>query len=172
MKELLLTLSQDEQFVDYHNSSFLIFSSDIHIDGDPDTEDEFDTAFCYLEIILNEFVQSGQFGQKTASDVANRLLYHNERHKYEVEQEHRIGEISTTYLEVTIYHLRALSERQLRAMAAMGWEQSEEYRNASFLHTLVEQLIVGDEEIQEFATVIVPSIYLLATTEEDTGIPF
>ncbi len=172
MKEYFPLYDQDEQFVDYHTSPFLTFSSDIHIDGDPDTEDEFDTAFCYLEVILDEFIQSGQFRQKTASDVANRLLYHNERHRYEVEQEHRSGETSTTYLEVTMYHLRALSERQLRAMAAMGWEQSEEYRNASFLHTLVDQATAVYQEIDDFMNVAVPAIYLSSETEKDTGIPF
>ena len=172
MKEVLLPPPQDEQFVDYHTSPFLTFSSDIHIDGDPETEDAFDTALCYLEVIMDEFIQSGQFWQKSTEDIIKRLLYINERHRYEVEQEHRTGETSTNYIAVTVHQLRALSERQLRAMEQMCLVETETYRMASFFHSLVEQAAASFAEVDEIMNVIWPAVYLSSDSEQDSGIPF
>ncbi|MEZ4678223.1 MAG: hypothetical protein R2932_28810 [Caldilineaceae bacterium] len=171
MKECSPLYDHDEQFADYHNSPFLTFGSDIKINDDPGTEEEFDTALCYLEVIMDEFIQSGQLWQKTAADVLDRLLYLNERHKYEVEQEHRTGETSTTYIAVAIQQLRALSQRQVSAMAEMGMMETETYRIASFFHSLVEHA-AAFAEVDETLNLIVPTVYLTGETEQDTGVPF
>ena len=168
-------LQPPDQFIgirDYHNSPLLTFDSSIKIDGDPETEDAFDTAFCYLEIIMDEFIQSGEIWQKTAADVIQRLLYINERHRYEVEQEHRTGETSTNYIAVTVHQLRALSERQLRAMEQMCLVKTETYRMASFFHSLVEQAAASIAEVDEIMNVIGPAVYLSSDLEQDSGIPF
>lgn len=172
MKETLLPPPQDEQFVDYYDSPFLAFGNDIHVTGDPETTEEFATALSYLGLMSSYFVESDELWQKTAADVIDRLTYYNEWHKYEVEQEHKVGETSTTYREITLYHLRALSERRVRAMEDTGWEVTQFYRMALFFHKLVEQAAASYREIDEFLGIAVPAAYLSDTSDEDTGIPF
>jgi len=171
-KELLQPPDQLINIPDYHDSPLLTYGSEMKIAGDPGTEDEFDTTLCYMEVIMDEFIQSGDLWKKTAADVADRLLYLNERHRYEVEQEHRTGETSTAYFAITIYQLRALSERQLRAMEETGWMETGAYGIALFFHKLVEKAATGYREMDKLLGITLPALYLSDTNEEDTGIPF
>jgi hypothetical protein len=174
VKETLLPPPQDEQFVDYYDSPFLAFGNDIHVTGDPKTTEEFATALSYLGLMSSYFVESDELWQKTAADVIDRLTYYNEWHKYEVEQEHKVGETSTTYREITLYHLRALSERRVRAMEDTGWEVTQFYRMALFFHKLVEQAAADYAAMQQLLNLSAPAIYFSTASSEgdEDGVPF
>jgi hypothetical protein len=120
------------------------------------------------------FVESDELWQKTAADVIDRLTYYNEWHKYEVEQEHKVGETSTTYREITLYHLRALSERRVRAMEDTGWEVTQFYRMALFFHKLVEQAAADYAAMQQLLNLSAPAIYFSTASSEgdEDGVPF
>lgn len=165
---------EPEAFLDYYDSPFLTFGNDIHIVGDPETEEEFATALNYLGLMSSYFVETEEFWQKTAADVTNRLTYYNEWHKYEVEQEHKVGETSTTYREVTLHHLRVLSERRVRAMEHTGWEVTQFYRMALFFHRLVEQAVAHYNETQQLLNLSAQAIYFssVSSEEDEDGVPF
>lgn len=120
------------------------------------------------------FVESELFWQKTAADIIDRLTYYNEWHKYEVDQEHKVGERSTTYREVTPYHLCALSERRVRAMEQTGWEVTQFYRMALFFHKLVEQAAAEYVAMQQLSNLSAPAIYFSSVSSEgdEDGVPF
>ena len=128
----------------------------------------------YLGLISSYFVESDELWQKTADDVANRLAYYNEWHKYEVEQEHKVGETSTAYREITLYHLRALSERRVRAMEDTGWEVTQFYRMALFFHKLVEQAAADHAAMQQMLNLSAQAIYFSSASSEgdEDGVPF
>jgi len=163
---------EDETFLDYYDSPFLTFGNDIPVAGDPETAEEFVTALSYLGLISSYFVEADEFWQKTAADVIDRLTYYNEWHKYEVEQEHKVGETSTTYREVTLHHLRALSERRVRAMEDTGWEVTQAYRRARFFHRLIEQAVTNYDEMQQLLNLAAPAIFSSTSENEEDGIPF
>jgi len=163
---------EPEDLLDYYDSPFLTFGNDIHVTGDPETAEEFATALSYLGLISSYFVESELFWQKTAADVTSRLTYYNEWHKYEVEQEHKVGETSTTYREVTIQHLCALSERRVRAMEDTGWEVTETYRMACFFHRLVKQAATNYPETQQLLNQSASDGYSDIPDEDEDGVPF
>ena len=162
----------EDEFCDYHESPFLTFGNEISVVGDPETAEEFATALSYLGLISSHFVESEEFWQKTAADVLDRLTYYNEWHKYEVEQEHKVGERSTTYREITPHHLRALSERRVRAMEDTGWEVTQSYRMALFFHKLVDKAATHYSQMQQVLNLSAPAIFSAISASDEDGVPF
>ena len=121
---------------------------DFHFEGDPDTSEDFERSLSYLEQITQHFKEQKDFHTKTPNDIAYELSYHNDWHRYEVEEERKAGEKAAEYHEITIAHLSALSRRRIHALEQTGWEVTSSYRDALFLDRLIQQALLDEQHLQ------------------------
>ncbi len=105
-------------------------------------------ALAYLDAITAHFLEFGPLEKKTAFHVAYELSHHNAWHQFEVAQERKAGEKTATYQEITLYHLRALSQRKVQAMAESGAQEGEAYRVVCFIDGLLAEAVAAEEEIE------------------------
>lgn len=142
----------EERFVDYQQSRFLQFGNKIHLEGDPETVEDFARTQHYLETITDHCIEFGPWWEKTSDDIVYELDYHNAWHQYEVEQERKAGEKVAEYREVNLHHLHALSKRSVLALEDSGWEVTFVYRIVRFFDKLIDDAVKAEEENQHMMT--------------------
>ena len=148
-REPISRLPVDEYLADYEQSRFLKFGNEVQLLGDPETGDDFARTQHYLETITTHCLEFGPWWEKQPQDIANELAYHNSWHHYEVEQERKACEPQAEYREVTLHHLRALSQRRVLAFEETGWTVTQAYRIVNFFDQLIEQAVVEQEALEQ-----------------------
>src|SRR5215212_9290410 len=106
----------EERFGDCQQSRFLQFGTEIQVEGDPSTGEDFERAHDYLETMTAHWIEFGPWWEKKPQDVVDELNYHNAWHQYEVEQERKAGEKQAAYRIINLQQLRALSKRRVLAL--------------------------------------------------------
>jgi len=163
----------EARFGDLYDSPHYQYGGEFRFPGDPDSPADFARAQNYLETITSHLLEFGPVWGKQPQDIVEELSYHNAWHKAEVEQEQK-RDRTVEYREINLKQLYALSTRRLLAFEETGWEVTYAYKVVTHIHSLVEQALLEQAELEPLMAASVPQNAASSASANKQGedIPF
>lgn len=129
----------------YSESSMLVFwSTDLHIPGDPITEEQFYTTLHCLENITNYFTEFDVWQALTPQTIQAELAHFNERATLV-----RTGAgVPEPEVDVTLTQLHALSLRRLLATYDTKGADPTDYERFVHLHAAIFLALHEEQEVE------------------------
>ncbi len=131
-------MNEPEILPDYHASPWLCYGERTGLPDDPESPALFAQALTFLESITDQFNEAGPWPQLPDVEFLQALQQHN--HQAQAKGDLPKG------IEVTLRHVKALSQRRLLAFEETGWHLTHYEHLVRYLDQRIAQAVTGNEE--------------------------